>query len=96
MASLEYNCLHWHNRIPINRIWDENRFDFITETLSDTFTCSTGGLCRVVVAVIVVWAEEPCLMVVVGVTGRASRGAPGVCRAVVEAKKERVKINIIL
>lgn len=49
-----------------------------------------------VVAVIVVWAEEPRLMMVVGVAGRPSRGAPGICRTVVETKEERVKINVTL
>lgn len=43
-------------------------------------TCSTGGLCSVVVAVTVVWTVEPCLIMVVGVTGRASSDAPGACR----------------
>lgn len=47
-----------------------------------TFTCSTGGLCSVVVAVTVVWTVEPCLIMVVGVTGRANSDAPGACRTV--------------
>lgn len=45
----------------------------------DGGTCRTGGLCSVVVAVTVVWTVEHCLIMVVGVTGRASREAPGAC-----------------
>lgn len=45
--------------------------------------CSTGGLCSTVVAVTVLWTVEPCLIMVVGVTGRASSDAPGVCREVI-------------
>lgn len=43
-------------------------------------TCSTGGLCSVVVAVTEVWTVDPCLIMVVGVTGRARRDVPGACR----------------
>ncbi len=41
-------------------------------------TC-TGGLWSVVVAVLLA-VEEPCFMMVVGVTCRAIRGVPGACK----------------
>ena len=44
------------------------------------YTCSTGGLCSLVVAVTVVWTVEPCFIIVVGVTERASSDVPGACR----------------
>lgn len=47
-------------------------------------TCSTGGLCNVVVAVTVVCTVEPCFIMVVGVTGRVSRDPPGACTTVRE------------
>lgn len=47
-------------------------------------TCSTGGLCNVVVGVTEVWTVEPCLIIVVGVTGRASIDVPGACRIIAE------------
>lgn len=45
-------------------------------------TCSTGGLCNVVVAVTVVCTAEPCFIIVVGVTGRVSSDAPGACKEI--------------
>lgn len=42
-------------------------------------TCSTGGLCNVVVAVTVVCTADPCFIIVVGVTGRVIRDAAGAC-----------------
>lgn len=44
-----------------------------------TVTCKTGGLCRAVVAITVVCAEETCLIIVVGVTARVNSDEAGAC-----------------
>lgn len=63
-----------------------NNFALCTVRLcvSGRVTCSTGGLCSVVVGVTVVWTVEPCLIIVVGVTGRASIDVPGACRIIAQ------------
>lgn len=42
-------------------------------------TCRTGGLCRVVAPVTVVYTVETCLIIVAGVTARFSSDAAGAC-----------------
>ena len=57
-------------------------------------TCSTGGLCSVVEAATVVWTVVPCLMMVVGGTGRGSRDAPGACRTAVDTEGGVTHMNL--